>query len=154
VIPLHIPPLRERPKDILPLVRHFLDQTAQEAFLPEITLEQNAEEVLRTYHWPGNIRELSNVLERVLSSLEGNTMRLPDLPFYLYRSRKIASKLTAVPIREVQSRAEKEAILHTLRLAGYNKSKAAAMLGIHRTHLYKKIKKYGITRPTYDDMQE
>ncbi|MCU0596837.1 MAG: sigma 54-interacting transcriptional regulator [Desulfobacterota bacterium] len=154
VIPLHIPPLRERQEDILPLVRHFLNQAAAEAFLPEITLDRDAEEVLQSYHWPGNIRELSNVLERVLSSLEGDTIRLSDLPFYLYRSRKIASKLTAVSIREVQSRAEKEAILHTLRVAGYNKSKAAGMLGIHRTHLYKKIKKYGITRPTYDDMQE
>jgi transcriptional regulator with PAS, ATPase and Fis domain len=154
VIPLHIPPLRERPDDILPLVRHFLDQTAQEAFLPEITLDRAAEEVLRSYPWPGNIRELSNVLERVLSSLEGNTVHLSDLPFYLYRSQKIASKLSPVPIREVQFRAEKEAILHTLRLAEFNKSKAAEMLGIHRTHLYKKIKKYGITRPSQEDMEE
>ena len=153
VIPLHIPPLRERQEDILPLVRHFLNQAAVEAFLPEITLDRDAEEVFQSYQWPGNIRELSNVLERVLSSLEGNTIRVSDLPFYLYRSRKIASKLPSVSIREAQSRAEKEAILHTLRLTRYNKSKAAAMLGIHRTHLYKKIKKYGITRPTYDDMQ-
>ena len=153
VIPLHIPPLRERREDILPLVRHFLNQTAQEAFLPEITLDHDAKEALQSYPWPGNIRELSNVLERVLSSLEENTIRLSDLPFYLYRSRKITSKLSGVPIREVQSRAEKEAILHTLRLAGYNKSKAAAMLGIHRTHLYKKIKKYGITRPVGDTPQ-
>ncbi len=154
VIPLHIPPLRERREDILPLVKHFLSQTAEEAFLPEITLDHDVEEVLQSYQWPGNIRELSNVLERVLSSLEGETIHLSDLPFYLYRSRKIASKLTAVSIREVQSRAEKEAILHTLRLAHYNKSKAATMLGIHRTHLYKKIKKYGITKPNYDDLQE
>ena len=153
VIPLHIPPLRERQEDILALVRHLLNQAATEAFLPEITLDRDAEEVFQTYQWPGNIRELSNVLERVLSSLEGNTIRVSDLPFYLYRSRKIASKLPSVSIREAQSRAEKEAILHTLRLTRYNKSKAAAMLGIHRTHLYKKIKKYGITRPTYDDMQ-
>ena len=106
VIPLHIPPLRDRRKGVLPLVKHFLNQTAMEAFLPEITLDHDAEEVLRSYHWPGNIRELSNVLERVLSSLEGSTIRLSDLPFYLYRSRKIASKLSAVSIREVQSRAE------------------------------------------------
>jgi PAS domain S-box-containing protein len=154
VIPLHIPPLRERREDILPLVRHFVNQTAQEAFLPEITLDHDAQEILQSYHWPGNIRELSNVLERILSSLEGNTIRLSDLPFYLYRSRKIASKLSAVSIRDVQSRAEKDAILHTLRLARYNKSRAAAMLGIHRTHLYKKIKKYGITRSSHDDRQE
>jgi transcriptional regulator of acetoin/glycerol metabolism len=90
----------------------------------------------------------------VLSSLEGNTIHLSDLPFYLYRSRKVASRLSAVSIREVHSRAEKEAILHTLRLTGYNKSRAAAMLGIHRTHLYKKIKGYGIPRPSGDDMPE
>jgi len=154
VIPLHIPPLRERREDVLPLARHFLNQTAQEAFLPEITLDSDAEEALRSHPWPGNIRELSNVLERVLSSLEGNTIRLSDLPFYLYKSGKAASRLSALSMKEVQSRAEKEAILHALRLTGYNKSRAAAMLGIHRTHLYKKIKKCGITRPSYDDMQE
>jgi transcriptional regulator with PAS, ATPase and Fis domain len=154
VIPLHIPPLRERREDILPLVRHFLNQAAEEAFLPEITLDPDAEDIFRSYHWPGNIRELSNVLERILSSLEGNTIQLSDLPFYLYRSRKIASKLSAVSIRDVQSRAEKEAILHALRLTRYNKSRAATMLGIHRTHLYKKIKKYGLTCPAQEDMQE
>ena len=154
VIPLHIPPLRERREDILPLVRHFLNQAAEEAFLPEITLDSDAEDILRSYHWPGNIRELSNVLERILSSLEGNTIHLSDLPFYLYRSRKIASKLSTASIRDVQSRAEKEAILHALRLTHYNKSRAAAMLGIHRTHLYKKIKKYTLTCPPHEDMQE
>jgi transcriptional regulator with PAS, ATPase and Fis domain len=154
VIPLHIPPLRERREDILPLVRHFLNQAAEEAFLPEITLDSDAEDILRSYHWPGNIRELSNVLERILSSLEGNTIHLSDLPFYLYRSRKIASKLSTASIRDVQSRAEKEAILHALRLTHYNKSRAAAMLGIHRTHLYKKIKKYTLTCPAHEDMQE
>jgi len=154
VIPLHIPPLRERREDILPLVRHFLNQTAQEAFLPEITLDHDAEEALQGYPWPGNIRELSNVLERVLSSLEGNTIRLSDLPFYLYKNRKAASRLSVLSIKEVQTRAEKEAILHALRLSGFNKSRAAAMLGIHRTHLYKKIKGYGIPRPSGDDMPE
>ena len=154
VIPLHIPPLRERREDILPLAKHFLSQTAQEAFLPEITLDPDAEEALRNYSWPGNIRELSNVLERVLSSLEGNTIRLSDLPFYLYRGRKFAARASALSIKEVQSRAEKEAILHALQLTGYNKSRAAAMLGIHRTHLYKKIKGYGITRPSSGDMLE
>ena len=154
VIPLHIPPLRDRREDILPLVRHFLNQTALEAFLPEITLDRDAEEAFQSYHWPGNIRELFNVLERVLSSLEGNTIHLSDLPFYLYRSRKIASRRSSLTIRDVQSRAEKEAILQALKLTRNNKSKAAAMLGIHRTHLYKKIKAYGITRPSYDDMRE
>jgi len=81
VIPLHIPPLRERKEDIIPLAKHLLKQMADEASLPEIHLDREALDVLYDYHWPGNIRELSNVLERVLSSLEGDTIDLADMPF-------------------------------------------------------------------------
>ncbi|MGD2125375.1 MAG: sigma 54-interacting transcriptional regulator [Desulfobacteraceae bacterium] len=143
VIPLHIPPLRERRDDIMPLTTHLLQQLAEEASLPEINIDSEAEEALYHYHWPGNIRELSNVLERVLSSLEGDTIHLSDLPFYLYRSRKGFPKSSGSSMRALQARAEKEAILDALKRANNNKARAARMLGIHRTHLYKKMKKYG-----------
>jgi transcriptional regulator of acetoin/glycerol metabolism len=117
---------------------------AEDASLPEIHLDQKVEDVLHRYHWPGNIRELSNVLERVLSSLEGNTIRLPDLPFYLYKDRKDAPKSRRTSMKAAQARAEKEAILDALRKADHNKAQAARILGIHRTHLYKKMKKHGI----------
>jgi PAS domain S-box-containing protein len=144
VIPIHIPPLRERREDILPLARHYLKQIAADAFLPEIDIEQEAENVLYRYLWPGNIRELFNVLERVASSLEGDKIRLSDLPFHLYRGQGKFSKESSISIRDAHAGAEKEAIIRALKLAHYNKSRAASILGIHRTHLYKKIKQYGI----------
>jgi transcriptional regulator with PAS, ATPase and Fis domain len=145
VIPLHIPPLRERREDILSLARHYLKQITAEASLPEIIIEPEAEDVLYHYHWPGNIRELFNVLQRVLSSVVSDRIRFSDLPFHLYRGQKSFSKASAVSIRDAHASAEKEAIIRALKIARYNKSRAASILGIHRTHLYKKIKQYRIT---------
>jgi transcriptional regulator with PAS, ATPase and Fis domain len=145
VIPLYIPPLRERREDILPLAKQNLKQIAGEASLPEITLESEVEDVFYHYHWPGNVRELFNVLERVVSTIEGNSIRFSDLPFHLYRGHKSFSKASAVSIRDAHAGAEKDAIIRALKIARYNKSRAASILGIHRTHLYKKIRQYKIT---------
>ncbi|MFZ0447696.1 MAG: sigma 54-interacting transcriptional regulator [Desulfatiglandaceae bacterium] len=143
VIPLHIPPLRERKEDIIPLCRHMLKEMAGEAAIPKIEMDKEAENGLLNHHWPGNVRELMNVLERVLSSLEGDTIGLPDLPFYLHGGGKSSGSGLA-NLRAVQSDAEKEAIRHALKSTRHNKAKAARMLGIHRTLLYKKMKKYGL----------
>jgi len=145
VIPLHIPPLRERREDILPLARHYLKQLEADASLPEIRMEEEAENVLYHYLWPGNVRELFNLLERVVSSLEGDRIRFSNLPFHLYRGQKKFSKASAISIRDAHAGAEKEAIVRALKIARYNKSRAASILGIHRTHLYKKIKQYHIS---------
>lgn len=145
VIPLYIPPLRERREDILPLTRHNLKQIAAEASLPEIFLEPEVEDVLYHYHWPGNVRELFNVLERIVSSVVGDTIRFSDLPFHVYRGHKSLSESSAVSIRDAHAGAERDAIIRALKIARYNKSRAATILGIHRTHLYKKIRQYKIT---------
>jgi transcriptional regulator with PAS, ATPase and Fis domain len=144
VIPLHLLPLRKRVRDILPIARHLLNNLTAEAALSGIKMGQRAERALIEYSWPGNVRELSNVLERTLSSLESNTIQVEDLPFYITRSRH--RKLSPEPdsIKEIQGRAEKKAILQALEAVDFNKTKAAAMLGIHRTLLYKKMKKYDI----------
>ncbi|MBW2410762.1 MAG: sigma 54-interacting transcriptional regulator [Deltaproteobacteria bacterium] len=144
VIPLHIPPLRERRSDIIPLARSLLKQMAQEANLFETKLDKQAEKALRDYDWPGNVRELSNVLERALSSLEGDTIYLQDLPFYLHQDRKKSQKTNHSSLREVQIKMEKEAIRTALKETNNNKARAADMLGIHRTLLYKKMKKYNL----------
>ncbi len=144
VIPLHIPPLRDRRSDIVPLAKHFLKSIGQEANLFEIKLDKEAEKALRSYDWPGNVRELSNVLERALSSLEGDMIYLQDLPFYLHKDRKKSQKPNHSSLREVQIKMEKEAIRTALKETNYNKARAADMLGIHRTHLYKKMKKYNL----------
>jgi transcriptional regulator with PAS, ATPase and Fis domain len=146
VIPLHIPPLRERKNDIIPLARHFLDQMATEANLAEISLDKDAAAALKKYTWPGNIRELSNVLERALSSIEGDCIHLRDLPFYVCRNRENLPQQnqSGIDIKGVQASAEKEAIRYALKKTGYNKARAAKLLGIHRTLLYKKMKKLNI----------
>ncbi|MEW6669692.1 MAG: sigma 54-interacting transcriptional regulator [Thermodesulfobacteriota bacterium] len=145
VIPLSIPPLRERREDIVPTACHLLRQMAAEASLPEIHFSADAEEALYAYDWPGNVRELCNVLERVLSSLEGDTIQLLDLPFYLHRGRKTAFRSSRASLRENQMRTERETIRYALAAAKYNKARAAKMLGIHRTLLYKKMGKYGLS---------
>ena len=145
VIPLHIPPLRERRDDIIPLARHFLQQMAQEAALYEFTMSQEAGKAITRYDWPGNVRELLNVLERTLSSIEGASIRLCDLPFYLHRTKKNSRQNKKTSIKEVQAMAEKEAIRYALKETNNNKARAAKALGIHRTLLYKKMKKYDIS---------
>jgi PAS domain S-box-containing protein len=146
VIPLHIPPLRDRKSDIIQLAKHFLKQMATEANIPQILLNTDAAKALKKYAWPGNVRELSNVLERALSSTESDTIRLCDLPFYISRVQKKLPEQnqTAIDIKGVQARAEREAIRYALKEAHHNKARAAKLLGIHRTLLYKKMKKYNI----------
>jgi PAS domain S-box-containing protein len=144
VIPIHITPLRKRRSDIVILARHLLRNLAQEATMSDIRMDKSTEDVLRKSDWPGNVRELSNVLERALSSLEGDTIEVKDLPFYLIPGRPQFIKTNQSSIREVQASAEKEAILYALEETNYNKAKAAGLLGIHRTLLYKKMKKYSI----------
>ena len=145
VIPLHIPPLRERKSDILPTARHLLKQMAREANLGEQKIDTEAEKALKNYGWQGNVRELSNVLERTMSTLEGDTIRLQHLPFYVYRSHREFPEHHQSALRDVHTRTEKEAILLTLQETNNNKARAAKILGIHRTLLYKKMKKYNIS---------
>jgi PAS domain S-box-containing protein len=149
VIPLYIPPLRERKKDVIPLIHSMLRKIAQDLGLLEIKIDHQAEEALKNYEWPGNIRELSNVLERVSFALDGNTIHLCDLPFYLYSSRKKSNNSNRSALKNVQVKAEREAIRYALESANYNKARAAKLLGIHRTLLYKKMKKYNL--PIYTD---
>jgi PAS domain S-box-containing protein len=145
VIPLHIPPLRERKSDILPIARHLLKQIAREANLTEKKIDREAEKALKNYGWQGNVRELSNVLERTMSTLDGDTIHLQNLPFYVYRSHRQFPENHPSPLKDVQTRTEKEAILYVLKETNNNKARAAKMLGIHRTHLYKKMKKYRVS---------
>jgi transcriptional regulator with PAS, ATPase and Fis domain len=144
VFPITIPPLRERREDIIPIFMHLLQQLSAEAHLSDIRLDNSANKVLMEHGWPGNVREMSNVLEWTLSSLEGNCIRDRDLPFYLKPRPDIRHPALQSPMREVQVRAEAQAIRQALQESGHNKARAARILGIHRTLLYKKIKKYGL----------
>jgi transcriptional regulator with PAS, ATPase and Fis domain len=143
VFSLAIPPLRERRPDILTIGRHLVQRMAAEAGMPEVGIAPPAEAALLRYDWPGNVRELSNVLERALATLEGDTIALEDLPFHL-RAPRAAGQPPPASLREHQRSSEKEALRRALREAGHNKARAARLLGIHRTLLYKKMRRYGL----------
>jgi PAS domain S-box-containing protein len=144
VISLQIPPLRDRREDIIPLARHLLQKMTQDAAFAETHMDEAVEKMLCNYDWKGNVRELTNVLERALSSVEGDTIRPEDLPFYLRRYGKNQDNRPVSTLKQAQIRAEREAIQTALEKTGHNKAQAARLLGIHRTLLYKKAHKYAI----------
>jgi transcriptional regulator with PAS, ATPase and Fis domain len=116
----------------------------EETLRSDMAISKRAAMALRRYDWPGNVRELSNVLERALSSTGGATIHLHDLPFYLHDLERPTASRNPSSIREIQAVAEKEAIQFALKETGNNKARAARLLGIHRTLLYKKMKKHGL----------
>jgi PAS domain S-box-containing protein len=147
VVPLHIPPLRERSEDVVCLARHLLQQIAGETVQPQVDFTPTAEALLKQHTWPGNVRELNNVIERTMATLEGDRITSADLPFYLHRGKekRIHVNVQSSLLKEVVAKAEKTAIQDALRMTQYNKVNAAELLGIHRTLLYKKARKYNIS---------
>ena len=141
VIPLYIPPLRERKEDIPLLVDYFLKKYSTERKkIAGITPE--ALETLKSYSWPGNVRELENVIQQIITFCESEWVRVIDLPPKIRNMPSISgSKRNDLKtLKEI----EREAIIEALRLTGGNRRAAARMLGIGKTTLYEKIKKYRI----------
>jgi transcriptional regulator with PAS, ATPase and Fis domain len=141
VITIRIPPLRERPEDLVPLVAHFLEKHRGQ---PGATVTRDAMAVFRRHRWPGNVRELENVIERALVLGPGDVVRVEDLPESLNAGnpRPLADDEPVRPMSDV----EREQIVKALRSAQGNKSAAAKMLGLDRKTLYRKLELYGITR--------
>lgn len=145
VVPLHIPPLRERGSDVLLLARHILQQIAEETPGRNASLTPAAEALLQKHSWPGNVRELNNVLERTLATCEDDRITPADLPFYLHKNQLPITTEQHSLLKDVVAKAEKNAIVEALKITDYNKVRAAEILGIHRTLLYKKISRYQIS---------
>lgn len=145
VMSLHIPPLRERPEDIAPLAGHLLTCIARKNGFGAIHINAAAVQALSNHSWQGNVRELANVLERAMLTIRGDEIQPTDLPFSFRSATSPASEVAIQPIRSLQADLEREAILGALRKTGNNKAEAASLLGIHRTQLYKKLKKYGLS---------
>ena len=144
VMSLIIPPLKARSEDIIPIARHLLHQATASSACDEIRLSPETIKALLAHPWHGNVRELSNVLDRALSTMRGDVIQLGDLPIPLKREPEAGRRVPIAPIRDVQAEAERTAILNALRQTGNNKARAAALLGIHRTLLYKKMNRHGI----------
>ena len=143
VLPLHVGPLRERRGDIPLLAAHFLHACcAAEGKAPK-RLGPEAERVLAAYHWPGNVRELRNLMERAAILVPGDEVRAEDLAPWLERARE---RDDAVGLRGEIERREIDAVRKALESANWNVTQAAAGLGIDRTNLHRKMRKYGISR--------
>ena len=147
VIPLKIPPLRERKGDISILAENILETLATDLGKSITKISDDVLKTFENYNWPGNIRELSNILERTLYSIEGleDTIRISHLPILFQRQCDKSLKLQTSSWRNIKEVSEKEALLQALRTTNNNKQKAAQLLGIHRTALYKKMKKFDLS---------
>jgi len=141
VVPIHLPPLRERKEDIHPLVQHFLQKYNKRAKKNISGISARAVKALTEYDWPGNIRELENTIERAVVLSKGGGIDLEDL---MYHGIPAVSSLQGLRSGKFKSleKMEKEYITAVLRAHYGNKSRAAAILGIDRKTLWAKIRKY------------
>ncbi len=137
VFPIRIPTLRERSEDIPGLVHHVLSRLAAEMGRPRAKITPAAMAALQQRPWPGNVRELINVLERILNALDGDLIDVADLPFA--GASPSAGSDAHGQLRRRLADEEQQAVEDALEQAGGNKAKAARLLGIHRTSLYKKL---------------
>ena len=150
VIPIEVPPLRERRDDIPLLVRHFLEVAAAERGRPVAELTREAEERLVAHSWPGNVRELENTIERLVVLGGDRPIGVEDLPPAVLRAPSApAGPALQVPagglcFRDVVEDFETDLILQALEQTQWNKNRAAQLLGLNRTTLLEKIKKKGL----------
>ncbi|MBC7341806.1 MAG: sigma 54-interacting transcriptional regulator [Clostridia bacterium] len=170
VVTIEIPPLRQRPEDIPLLAEAILARLNQEMGVNVQAISPEALDLLRAYSWPGNVREMENILQRVLNVVSTGEITCQDLIALAPRLKPPADMLpgpgsaepakgnlgspgsspkpgawlesTTLDLRRSRKEAERQAIGQALEMAGGNKSRAAALLGVHRSVLYRKIKRY------------
>jgi len=140
VIPIFMPPLRDRKDDIPLLINFFLDKHAS-IYSKNIKFAKDALDVLLSYDYPGNVRELENIIERCLTLATADTIHKDDLPSFLFKKSGENRQLT---LSEVSAEAEKAHIIRVLKSTKGSKSKAAELLGISRKTLWEKMNIYGI----------
>src|SRR6059036_718458 len=156
VFAIHLPPLRERQEDILPLLEHFLNQLGPVVIgRPAAGVSSEAREQFLAYGWPGNVRELRNAVERALILCEGGLINPEHLPWHAESARSAPPPLPAGPAAQppvgdfpphgVDLEAmERTLIERALKQAGQNKSKAAKLLGLSRGKLYTRMERFGL----------
>lgn len=148
VIPIFVPPLRERKEDIPLLINHFVQKYQNKSTKIIKSISQELIDKFMSYDWPGNIRELENIINRMIIFAEDDKLSVKDIPsdFLIllkkdYNKSKLLDELTQISdIKEL----EKEHILKTLEKTKGNKTEAAKLLGLKRTTLIERMKKYGL----------
>ncbi|MCP4328852.1 MAG: sigma-54-dependent Fis family transcriptional regulator [Alphaproteobacteria bacterium] len=153
VVPLQIPPLRERREDVRELVEYFMDVCAKNANLAPCALNEDAIAALQAYEWPGNVREVKNLVERLLIMTrgeEGNEIRSEMLPPEVNGSSPAAtgldhgSEVMGLPLREAREAFERHYLLAQITRFGGNISRTAGFIGMERSALHRKLKILGV----------
>jgi two-component system response regulator HydG len=145
VIPLRLPPLRERRDDIPLLTRHFLDRLSATAGSgSKLEISDEAQQVLKHYDWPGNVRELENALERATVVAVSDVIDVDSLPERVRAAPEIQLVDESAPPNPTMEVIERAYILWVLEAEGGNKTRAAEVLGIDPSTLYRKLNRYGI----------
>jgi len=143
VLPVAVPPLRERKSDVGPLASHFLERFAEAEGRGAMTLADDARELLEEYHWPGNVREMRNLMERAVVLVKGDVVTAAELNPWLESPPEEGED---AGLKGRVARSEIDSIRRALDAADWNVTQAAAGLGIDRTNLHRKMRKYGIAR--------
>jgi len=146
VIPIHIPPLRERKEDIPLLALHFLKKYAVENGKHLNDFSPEAMELLLKYDWPGNVRELENAVERAVIVAAGSLVHLENLTVEGGVTVRGVSEFTSISGSATLEEVEKAHILKVLKANDLNVKKCSDILGIDRTTLYKRMKEYGVAK--------
>ncbi|MEZ5357539.1 MAG: sigma-54 dependent transcriptional regulator [Candidatus Zixiibacteriota bacterium] len=147
VMPLHIPPLRERPEDIPALTDYFLKNISREYDRPHLTISADGLELLLKHTWPGNVRELENTLKRASALSRRNTIQYEDIIFISPRETCLTTQPASSGRPRSLQETQKQQILTSLEENDWNYSMTANQLGIGRTTLWRKIKKYNLSQP-------
>jgi len=147
VVPIQIPPLRERKKDIIPLVLNFIQDFNQELKRSYKGISQRAAQAITNYPWPGNVRELKNIIERIMALYIAEEIPYSHLPVEIKKYQKFPdSHITEEIMHETSSltldQIERKYIEKILEQVNYNKTQAAKILGIHPTSLFRKLKSW------------
>ena len=144
VIPIRVPPLRERKSDIPLLVNSFVEKYGEQAGVGLVSIEDDAMDLLMEYDWPGNIRELEHAIERAINLCYFNVLELAHFEWLAPKVQKKKKIIAGKSIQDARAASEKEVILNALQATQGNKKKAAELLGIARPLLYQKMSRLGI----------
>jgi two-component system response regulator HydG len=144
VISIHLPPLRQRRDDIPILAEHFLQRIADLRSEAPKRLDAAALEMLQEYNWPGNVRELENALERAIILTPGPQIGVDGLPERVTQRKAEPLVSPRIPVNPTLEAIERAYIMWVLQSEGGNKSRAAEVLGIDPSTLYRKLSRYGV----------
>ena len=151
VIPIEVPPLRKRKDDIPLLVNHFVNETVNINGLQDKTVTEELMNIFINYEWPGNVRQLKNIVERMVVLSEDNILDIKDAPSILLSGKDnieldLPGDIYSPSLKEARDEFEKNFILKALQSTNWNIAQTARVLDMERTYLYRKIKSYDLEK--------